>query len=272
MATQVQLRRGSAAENAQFTGAVGEVTVNTDSNTLIVHDGVTRGGAREIGKDVTPVDITFTGDVTGKITDFDMSGDVTVNLTNNAEPPTLNPVNITFTGDVTGSLQNFDMSKNVSVTLRVAESVLAGAGGGSGSSGSGGQSFQFYKSEDGMFGYFGSKAGATCAYGQDTITVTLPADCTVLSMYFCQDEEFITKTQCTINFDSTNVMTEAGVTFDVEDLASLCGITPYVQVFKIASNGLQDSRVGVSQVNTGTNTVLMQGLPMGDARVFKLIF
>jgi len=43
-ATQTQLRRGSAAQHAAFTGAVGEVTVNLDTHQLHVHDGATPGG------------------------------------------------------------------------------------------------------------------------------------------------------------------------------------------------------------------------------------
>ena len=44
MAKQIQLRRGTTAENNGFTGAVGEVTVDTDKDVLVVHDGVTDGG------------------------------------------------------------------------------------------------------------------------------------------------------------------------------------------------------------------------------------
>lgn len=44
MSTQVQLRRGTAAQHATFVGAPGEVTVVTDDNTIRVHDGVTPGG------------------------------------------------------------------------------------------------------------------------------------------------------------------------------------------------------------------------------------
>ena len=43
MATQVQFRRGTTAQNASFTGALGEVTVDTDKDTLVVHDGGTAG-------------------------------------------------------------------------------------------------------------------------------------------------------------------------------------------------------------------------------------
>lgn len=44
MATQVQFRRGTTAETAAFTGAIGEVTVDTSKDTLVVHDGGTVGG------------------------------------------------------------------------------------------------------------------------------------------------------------------------------------------------------------------------------------
>jgi hypothetical protein len=44
MSTQVQFRRGTTVETAAFTGAVGEVTVDTTKNTCVVHDGTTAGG------------------------------------------------------------------------------------------------------------------------------------------------------------------------------------------------------------------------------------
>lgn len=40
----VQLRRGTATEHGSFTGAAGEVTVNTTRNSVHVHDGSTAGG------------------------------------------------------------------------------------------------------------------------------------------------------------------------------------------------------------------------------------
>jgi len=44
MPTALQLRRGSTSQNNSFTGAVGEVSVDTDKDTLRVHDGSTAGG------------------------------------------------------------------------------------------------------------------------------------------------------------------------------------------------------------------------------------
>lgn len=44
MARQVQLRRGTAAQHTSFTGANGEVTIDTDDKRAVVHDGSTAGG------------------------------------------------------------------------------------------------------------------------------------------------------------------------------------------------------------------------------------
>ena len=46
MAKQLQLRKGTAIEHNTFTGANGEVTVDTTYKTLRVHDGSTVGGIR----------------------------------------------------------------------------------------------------------------------------------------------------------------------------------------------------------------------------------
>lgn len=43
-ATQLQFRRGTAAQMATFTGAPGEVVVDTSNNRVVVHDGATAGG------------------------------------------------------------------------------------------------------------------------------------------------------------------------------------------------------------------------------------
>ena len=44
MSTQVQFRRGTTGETSNFTGALGEITVNTSLNTCVIHDGSTAGG------------------------------------------------------------------------------------------------------------------------------------------------------------------------------------------------------------------------------------
>ena len=44
MSQQVQFRRGTTTEHNSFTGAAGEITVDTAKKTAVVHDGATAGG------------------------------------------------------------------------------------------------------------------------------------------------------------------------------------------------------------------------------------
>lgn len=46
----VQLRRGTTAEHSSFTGAAGEITVNTSNNSVHIHDGSTAGGTEAATK------------------------------------------------------------------------------------------------------------------------------------------------------------------------------------------------------------------------------
>ena len=56
MATRIQFRRGTTSQHSTFTGAVGEMTVDTEKDTLIVHDGATAGGFELARADVSNVD------------------------------------------------------------------------------------------------------------------------------------------------------------------------------------------------------------------------
>ena len=53
MADQLQLRGGSTAQTAAFTGALREVTVDTDKKTVVVHDGTTAGGNPLLRQDLS---------------------------------------------------------------------------------------------------------------------------------------------------------------------------------------------------------------------------
>ena len=56
MAKLLKLRRGTTSQHSSFTGAEGEVTVDTTKDTLVVHDGSTAGGvplAKEAGNIAT---------------------------------------------------------------------------------------------------------------------------------------------------------------------------------------------------------------------------
>jgi len=74
MATQVQHRRGTTLDHTTFTGAEGEITVDTDKKVPVVHDGVTPGGFPvETGSGVP--DGGTTGQVLMKLSDTDGDAD-----------------------------------------------------------------------------------------------------------------------------------------------------------------------------------------------------
>ena len=61
----IQFRRGTTTQHNSFTGLMGEVTVDTDKKTLVVHDGSTTGGfplARE-GANLASAEGSFTSNV-----------------------------------------------------------------------------------------------------------------------------------------------------------------------------------------------------------------
>jgi hypothetical protein len=55
MSNQLQLRRGTTSQHATFTGAVGEVTVDTTKDVVVVHDGATAGGFPMARQDLSNV-------------------------------------------------------------------------------------------------------------------------------------------------------------------------------------------------------------------------
>ena len=73
----IQFRRGTTTQHSSFTGLVGEVTVDTDKKTVVVHDGSTAGGTALAleGAAISTTTGTFSSNVTiaGTLT---MSGHV----------------------------------------------------------------------------------------------------------------------------------------------------------------------------------------------------
>jgi len=61
MATELKLRRGTTSQHSSFTGAEAEVTVDTDKETVVVHDGSTAGGFALATEDSVGVDLIQDG-------------------------------------------------------------------------------------------------------------------------------------------------------------------------------------------------------------------
>jgi len=93
MPTQLQLRRGTTAQNDAFTGAAGELSYDTEVDTIRVHDGSAAGGFEMVtlgatqtltNKTLTSPTITGTGAIAGTFT-----GNITGDVTGNADTATL---------------------------------------------------------------------------------------------------------------------------------------------------------------------------------------
>ena len=125
MSTQVQYRRGSGAQVAAFTGALGEMVVDTTNYVLNVADGVTVGGFSMVGVAATqtltnktltaPVisgNANITGNVIGtgaiSITGNITGGNITLAATGNVNCGNINNANANGVGNIGTSTTYFN--------------------------------------------------------------------------------------------------------------------------------------------------------------------
>jgi hypothetical protein len=106
MSTQVQYRRGSSAQVAAFTGALGEMVVDTTNWILNVADGATLGGFNMVG-------VTTTQTLTNKtLTSPNISGTVvgsiTLAATGNVSCGNINNTNANGVGNIGTSTTYFN--------------------------------------------------------------------------------------------------------------------------------------------------------------------
>ncbi len=157
MAKKLQLRRGTTTQHNSFTGAEGEVTVDTTKDSLVVHDGSTQGGhpiakSSDVAGFAALTGATFTGDVLidnaqelrlgeadGSGTNFTaikaqaQSGDITLTLP--AVAPTANqvlkadgstPTTLTWASDVAlTSIDEDNMASDSATAVPTQQSVKA---------------------------------------------------------------------------------------------------------------------------------------------------
>ena len=106
MPTQVQFRRGTTAQNAGFTGANGEISIDTSKKTAIVHDGSTPGGfplAPNTAFDVANAAFNSANNVAPQVAPAFNTANAAFDKANNA---LANTSNVVFAGDlrVTGNV------------------------------------------------------------------------------------------------------------------------------------------------------------------------
>ena len=151
MPTQLQIRRGTSTEHNSFTGAAGELTVDTTKDTVVVHDGSTAGGfplARANGSNLSGnLDV-------GTVTADGLTVDGTTNLdaTN-----IVGALDVTGTATMDGLTVDGDAVFTTGDTIRLNTSdgsdngVLAVSGGGANSDARGAK-VRFYGNEHASLG------------------------------------------------------------------------------------------------------------------------
>jgi hypothetical protein len=118
MPTQVQFRRGTTTQNEAFTGAVGEISVDTTLDTVRVHDGSTAGGIRLARySEIEAGDITGVTAGTG-LSGGGSSGAVTVNLSHLGLESLADPNDdrIIFWDDSAGTSAFLDLTTGLDIT------------------------------------------------------------------------------------------------------------------------------------------------------------
>ena len=131
MATQVQFRRGTTADHSGFKGADGEVTVDTDLKTVVIHDAITNGGFPVLRQDgsnsqfergsTTNCALKFSGDFNTGI--ISPAADEIALVTGGSSHLTIDANGAaTFTGNVqvNGTLSvtgNFDSGENLALII-----------------------------------------------------------------------------------------------------------------------------------------------------------
>ena len=171
MPTQVQWRRGTTTQHNSFTGAAGEVTVDTTLDTLRVHDGSTAGGIR-IAKfsEITSGDITAVVAGTG-LSGGATSGSATLNLSHLGLESLSDPNDdqIVFWDDSAGATAFLDIGSGLSISGTTLSSSItqyadSDARGSISVTDSGGDGSLAYNSSTGVITYTGPSASEVRAH------------------------------------------------------------------------------------------------------------
>ncbi len=171
MPTQVQWRRGTTTQHNSFTGAAGEVTVDTTLDTLRVHDGSTAGGIR-----IAKYSELNSGDITAVVAGTGLSGgatsgSATVNLSHLGLESLSDPNDdqIIFWDDSAGATAFLDIGTGLSVSGTTLSSSItqyadSDARGAISVTDSGGDGSLAYNSSTGVITYTGPSASEVRAH------------------------------------------------------------------------------------------------------------
>jgi hypothetical protein len=132
MAKLLRLRRGTTTQHSTFTGAEGEVTIDTTKDTLVVHDNATAGGRPLLREDVSNLGtgaITSTHIADGTIVDADINASAAIAKTKISGTA----ITAADTGTVTSTLiaDGTIVNGDINASAGIAHTKLAGITAGS---------------------------------------------------------------------------------------------------------------------------------------------
>jgi hypothetical protein len=201
MATILQLRRGTTTQHNTFTGAVGEVTVDTTKDTVVVHDGTTAGG-KPLATEAFVTSAIQTKDNSDEITEgatnlyfTDTRARAAVSVTDSGGDGSLayNSTTgvITYTGPSAADVRaHFSASTGISITSGAISSTItqytdALARGAVSVTDGGGDGALAYNSTTGVITYTGPSATDVRAHfsAGTGITITSGAIATTITQY-----------------------------------------------------------------------------------------
>ena len=238
MPTQVQWRRGTTTQHNSFTGAAGEVTVDTTLDTLRVHDGSTAGGIR-IAKfsEITSGDITAVVAGTG-LSGGATSGSATLNLSHLGLESLSDPNDdqIVFWDDSAGATAFLDIGSGLAISGTTLSSSItqyadSDARGAVSVTDSGGDGSLAYNSSTGVITYTGPSASEVRAHfsASTGISISNGAISTTITQYADSDVESYLSGGTGVTFSSGEisigqaVATSSNVTF--ADVAATGNVT-----------------------------------------------
>jgi hypothetical protein len=108
MADQLQLRGGTTTEHATFTGALREVTVDTDKDTVVVHDNATAGGHPLLREDLSNLPA-------GTIDNADINANAAIDLSKLATGALPTAITVASDNIVDGTIVNADVSASAAI-------------------------------------------------------------------------------------------------------------------------------------------------------------